>query len=182
MGSALNAAVFLDRDGVLTEAKVLDGVPQSPRLASELAILPEAGPACRALAEAGLRLVCVTNQPEIARKNLDPAELAVMNEILQRELGLDEVVVCPHDDPDGCDCRKPLPGMILDSAARLQIDLAASFTVGDRWRDVDAGKAAGTRTVFINRGYDEALGEEPDVTVGGVQEASEWIIEQIARR
>jgi D-glycero-D-manno-heptose 1,7-bisphosphate phosphatase len=178
----LTAAVFLDRDGVLSEAKVRDGVPQSPRLASELVILPEAGPACRALAAAGLKLVCVTNQPEIARKNLDPAELEAMNEILQRELGLDEVVVCPHDDGDGCDCRKPLPGMLLDAAQRLDLDLAASFTVGDRWRDVDAGRAAGTATVFIDRGYDEALGEKPDVIVGGIQEASEWIIEQIARR
>jgi D-glycero-D-manno-heptose 1,7-bisphosphate phosphatase len=178
----VNAAVFLDRDGVLTEARVLDGVPQSPRLASELMILPEAGAACRALATAGLKLVCVTNQPEIARKNLDPAELAAMNEILQRELGLDEVVVCPHDDADGCNCRKPLPGMIIQAAERLEIDLAASFTVGDRWRDVDAGKAAGTATVFIDRGYDEALRERPDVSVGGIQEASEWIIEQIAQR
>jgi D-glycero-D-manno-heptose 1,7-bisphosphate phosphatase len=137
----LSTAVFLDRDGVLTEARMLDGVPQSPRLASELVILPEAGPACRALAEAGLKLICITNQPEIARKHLDPAELEAMNEILQRELGLDEVVVCPHDDADRCDCRKPLPGMIIDSARRHGIDLASSFTVGDRWRDVDAGRS-----------------------------------------
>jgi D-glycero-D-manno-heptose 1,7-bisphosphate phosphatase len=178
----LSTAVFLDRDGVLTEARMLDGVPQSPRLASELVILPEAGPACRALAEAGLKLICITNQPEIARKHLDPAELEAMNEILQRELGLDEVVVCPHDDADRCDCRKPLPGMIIDSARRHGIDLASSFTVGDRWRDVDAGRSAGTLTVFIDRGYDEPLRERPDVTVGGIQEATEWIIEQIARR
>jgi D-glycero-D-manno-heptose 1,7-bisphosphate phosphatase len=178
----LNSAAFLDRDGVLTEAKVVDGIPRSPRLASELVILPEAGPACRALAEMGLKLVCVTNQPEIARKSLDPAEVEAMNEILQRELGLDEVVVCPHDDVDGCDCRKPLPGMIIDAARRLDVDLPSSFTVGDRWRDVNAGRSAGTLTVFIDRGYDEPLRERPDVTVGGIQEASEWITEQIARR
>jgi len=178
----LTSAVFLDRDGVLTEAAVLDGVPQSPRQASELVILPEAGPACRELAEAGLKLICVTNQPEIARKNLEPAELTAMNEILQRELRLDEVVVCPHEDADGCACRKPLPGMILDAARRHGIDLAGSFTVGDRWRDIDAGRAAGTLTIFIDRGYDEPLGERADVTVGGIQEATAWIIEQIARR
>lgn len=178
----MTAAVFLDRDGVLTEASIVDGVPQSPRLASEMRILPEAAPACEALRTVGLALICVTNQPEIARKNLDPAELGAMNEILRSALGLDEVVVCPHHDADRCDCRKPLPGMILDAATRLGIDLAASFTVGDRWRDVDAGSAAGTATVFIDRGYDEALREEPDVTVGGIEEASEWIIEQIARR
>jgi D-glycero-D-manno-heptose 1,7-bisphosphate phosphatase len=178
----LTAAVFLDRDGVLTEAPVLDGAPQSPRMASEMRILPEAGPACEALRTVGLALICVTNQPEIARKNLDPVELEAMNEILQRGLGLDEVIVCPHDDADGCDCRKPRPGMILDAARRHGIDLAASFTVGDRWRDVDAGRAAGTVTIFVDRGYDESLGERPDVVVGGIQEASEWIIEQIARR
>jgi D-glycero-D-manno-heptose 1,7-bisphosphate phosphatase len=178
----VKSAVFLDRDGVLTEASVVDGVPQSPRLASEMRILPEAAPACKALRTAGLTLVCVTNQPEIARKTLDPAELKTMNEILQRALGLDEVVVCPHDDGDRCDCRKPLPGMITAAAERHGINLAASFTVGDRWRDVDAGRAAGTATVFIDRGYDEALREEPDVVVGGIQEASEWIIERIAQR
>jgi D-glycero-D-manno-heptose 1,7-bisphosphate phosphatase len=175
-------AVFLDRDGVLTEAPIVDGVPQSPRLASEMRILPDAGPACEALRTVGLTLICVTNQPEIARKNLDPAELEAMNEILQVSLGLDDVVVCPHDDADGCDCRKPLPGMILDAARRHGIELAASFTVGDRWRDVDAGRAAGTVTIFIDRGYDEPLRERPDVTVGGIQEASAWIIEQTARR
>jgi D-glycero-D-manno-heptose 1,7-bisphosphate phosphatase len=178
----LSAAVFLDRDGVLTEAKVLDGVPQSPRRASEMRILPEAGPACEALRTVGLALVCVTNQPEIARKSLDPAELAAMNGILRDALGLDEVIVCPHDDADRCDCRKPLPGMILDAARRHGIDLASSFTVGDRWRDVDAGRAAGTMTIFVDRGYDETLRERPDVVVGGIQEASEWIIEQTARR
>jgi D-glycero-D-manno-heptose 1,7-bisphosphate phosphatase len=178
----VKSAVFLDRDGVLTEASVVDGVPQSPRLASEMRILPEAAPACEALRTAGLALVCVTNQPEIARKTLDPAELKTMNEILQRALGLDEVVVCPHDEGDRCDCRKPLPGMITAAAERHGINLAASFTVGDRWRDVDAGRAAGTATVFIDRGYDEALREEPDVVVGGIQEASEWIIERIAQR
>jgi D-glycero-D-manno-heptose 1,7-bisphosphate phosphatase len=178
----MTAAVFLDRDGVLTEAKVIDGVPRSPRLASELAILAEARPACRALADAGLLLICVTNQPEIARGGLDPAELEAMNERLQRELGLDEVIVCPHDDADACDCRKPKPGMILDAARRHGIDLGASFTVGDRWRDVDAGKAAGTLTIFVDRGYDESLSERPDVAVAGIREASEWIIDRIAQR
>ena len=175
----MRAAVFVDRDGVLTEASVVDGVPQSPRRAREMRILPDAAPACEALAAAGLTLICITNQPEIARKNLDPAELRRMNEILQGQLGLDEVVVCPHDDGDGCGCRKPLPGMIIEAARRHDIHLAASFTVGDRWRDVVAGRAAGTLTILVDRGYDEPLREMPDVTVGGIREAAAWIIEQI---
>jgi D-glycero-D-manno-heptose 1,7-bisphosphate phosphatase len=178
----LKSAVFLDRDGVLTEAAVVEGMPQSPSSASEMRILPDAPPACKALAAAGLTLICVTNQPEIARRNLDPAELEAMNEILQRELGLDDVVVCPHDDVDRCVCRKPRPGMIIDAARRHVLDLGASFTVGDRWRDVDAGRAAGTLTILVDRGYDEPLREMPDVQVGGIREAAEWIIDQRQRR
>jgi D-glycero-D-manno-heptose 1,7-bisphosphate phosphatase len=176
------AAVFLDRDGVLTEASVLDGVPQSPRLASEMVIDSKAPAACSALAEAGMRLVCITNQPEIARGNLDPAELEAMNERLRRELPLDAIMVCPHDDPDGCECRKPKPGMIFDAAERLSLDLASSFTVGDRWRDVEAGRSAGTKTVLIDRGYEVGLTTPPDHVVGDIEEASEWIIEQSERR
>ena len=150
-------AVFLDRDGVLTAPLLTpDGKPSSPALASEMEILPEAGPACRALAEAGFLRICVTNQPEIARGNLDPAELEQMNSILKRELDLDEVIFCPHDDADDCPCRKPKPGMILDAAERHGVDLLDSYTIGDRWRDIDAGNAAGTCAVFIDRGYDEA--------------------------
>jgi D-glycero-D-manno-heptose 1,7-bisphosphate phosphatase len=72
--------------------------------------------------------------------------------------------------------------MIEDAAGRRGIDLSASFTVGDRWRDIDAGRAAGTLTILVDRGYDEPLREMPDVTVGGIREAAEWIIEQIAPR
>lgn len=178
----MRRAVFLDRDGVLTAALVTaDGKPSSPALASEMEILAEAAPACHELADAGLMRICVTNQPEIARGHLDPAELETMNERLARELDLDEVIVCPHDDADGCECRKPKPGMILDAADRYGIDLATSFTVGDRWRDIDAGNAARTRTVFIERGYDERLKSSPDRVVGGIEEAAEWIIEQTHR-
>jgi D-glycero-D-manno-heptose 1,7-bisphosphate phosphatase len=177
--SAKARAVFLDRDGVLTEAAVRDGRPQSPRFADEMVVLDEAVGACRELERAGLLRICVTNQPEIARGGLEQAELDAMNERLRRELSLDAIVVCPHDDADGCDCRKPKPGMLLAAADRFGIDLSASFTVGDRWRDVDAGRSAGTRTVFIDRDYDEALSKRPDVVVRGIEEATRWIIRQI---
>ena len=177
--SDLRRAVFLDRDGVLTEAPVVDGHPGSPRLASEMVVFPEAVDACVELERARLLRIVVTNQPEIARGGLDPAELEAMNARLEHELSLDAIIVCPHDDADGCDCRKPKPGMLLAAADRFGIDLPASFTVGDRWRDIDAGRSAGTHTVFIDRGYDEALSGEPDATVGGIEEATRWIIRQI---
>jgi D-glycero-D-manno-heptose 1,7-bisphosphate phosphatase len=171
----VQAAVFLDRDGVLNRARVVDGVPRAAATLDELEILDEAREGCEELRAAGFLLICVTNQPEIARGGVDPAQVEAINDRLAAELRLDEVVVCPHDDADDCDCRKPKPGMLLDAALRHDIDLARSFTVGDRWRDVEAGRAAGTRVVFVDHGYDEELRSEPDVVVANLADAAEWI-------
>jgi D-glycero-D-manno-heptose 1,7-bisphosphate phosphatase len=176
--SPASRAVFLDRDGVLNEAHVVDGVPRPATTVDELRILPDAHSGCEVLREAGFLLVCVTNQPDIARGTLSRAAVDEINAALAAELGLDEVIVCPHDDADGCACRKPKPGMTLDAARRHDIDLVSSFTVGDRWRDVEAGRNAGTATVFVDRHYDELLPNPPDAVVGGLEEASEWIVEQ----
>jgi D-glycero-D-manno-heptose 1,7-bisphosphate phosphatase len=170
------AGVFLDRDGVLNAASVRDGRPHPPQTVADLSVLPGVPDACHAMAAAGLRLICITNQPDIARGTQDADVVATLNVRLQEALDLDEVVTCPHDDADGCECRKPKPGMILDAAERWGVDLARSVTVGDRWRDVEAGRSAGTRTVFIDRGYAERAPAQPDLTVADLQEAVPWII------
>jgi D-glycero-D-manno-heptose 1,7-bisphosphate phosphatase len=172
-------AVFLDRDGVLNEPALRAGRPYPPTGADTLRLLPGVREACRDLSAAGLKLVCVTNQPDIARGAQDAATVATMNAHLQKLLALDDVVTCPHDDADGCECRKPRPGMILAAAERLDLDLSRSVTVGDRWRDVEAGRGAGTLTVFIDRGYLEQEPEKPDLTVGELKEAVGWIIERL---
>lgn len=174
----MTRAVFLDRDGVLNEARVVDGVPRPAEGLDDLRILPDARAGCERLREAGFLLICVTNQPDIARGTLARAAVDEINALLASELGLDEVVVCPHDDADDCDCRKPKPGMTLRAARRHGIDLRRSFTVGDRWRDVEAGRNAGTATVFVDRHYDEPLPNPPDAVVGGLEEASQWIVER----
>lgn len=166
---------------MLNRARVVDGVPRAAATVDDLEILAEAREGCRVLRDAGFLLICVTNQPEIARGGIDPAQVEAINERLTAELELDEVVVCPHDDADDCDCRKPKPGMILDAAERHGIDLARSFTVGDRWRDVEAGHAAGTRVVFVDHGYDEALRSEPEVRVADLAEAAAWIRGEMGR-
>lgn len=170
--------VFLDRDGVLNEAVVRSGCPRPPATAAELRVLPGVRDACRELSSAGLTLVCVTNQPDIARGTQDQATVAAMNDRLRGQLGLDAVVVCPHDDEDGCGCRKPRPGMILDAARRLDLDVARSTTVGDRWRDIEAGRAAGTWTVLIDHGYMEREPDHPDLIVKSLKEAVAWIIDK----
>jgi len=171
-------AVFLDRDGVLNRPQVRAGRPYPPHTVSELRVLDGAAEACRTLSAAGLALVCITNQPDIARGTQDFATVAAINDRLRELLALDEVVVCPHDDQDDCECRKPLPGMILDTAQRLDLDVEHSVTVGDRWRDVEAGRAAGTWTVFIDCGYTERQPDNPDLIVNDLKEAVPWIIDK----
>ena len=170
------AAVFLDRDGVLVRAHVVDGVPHAIRAVAELELEPGAEEACRSLAAAGLPLVVVTNQPEIARGTLTRSAVDRIHARLRELLPLDEILVCPHDDADGCACRKPLPGMLLQAASRLGLDLEASTMVGDRWRDVGAGRAAGCATVLLGREYSEQVPDRPDVTVRDLGEAAAWIL------
>jgi D-glycero-D-manno-heptose 1,7-bisphosphate phosphatase len=171
-------AVFLDRDGVLVETSVRDGVPRPPTSVHELELLPGVEAACAGLREAGFLLIVVTNQPDVARGTLSREAVDEMHHALSQSLPLDDVAVCMHDDADGCDCRKPRPGMLLSAARRLDIDLATSFLVGDRWRDVEAAHRAGCRAVFVDRGYDEALTVQPDVAVRDLGEAAEWILQQ----
>ena len=168
-------AAFLDRDGTLNASVVVDGTPLPPASVEQLELLPGVARACAELSAAGIRLICITNQPDIARGTQDPSVVAALNARVQELLGLDEVVTCPHDDADACPCRKPRPGMILEAARRWDVDLARSVTVGDRWRDVEAGRSAGTRTVFIDQGYAERVPADPDLVVANLEEAVAWI-------
>jgi D-glycero-D-manno-heptose 1,7-bisphosphate phosphatase len=170
------SAVFLDRDGVLVETSVRDGVPQPARSVEELQILPGVEQACERLREAGFVLIVVTNQPDVARGTLTADAVEEMHRELRQRLPLDDVAVCFHDDADGCDCRKPQPGMVLAAAERWGIDLATSFLVGDRWRDVEAARRAGCCAIFVDRGYAETIASEPDARVRNLEEAAEWIL------
>lgn len=157
-------AVFLDRDGVLTEAAVASGVPRPAYTDAGLRIRPGVVAACRRLRKAGLLLVCITNQPDVARGTTPLIMVDAANADLQARLRLDAVMVCPHDDADLCDCRKPLPGMLLRAAEYFGIDLERSVMVGDRWRDIEAGRRAGCATIFIDNRYHERQPESPDIT------------------
>jgi D-glycero-D-manno-heptose 1,7-bisphosphate phosphatase len=169
-------AVFLDRDGVINQAVVVDGRPFSPQSLGELRLLPGVPEACARLKAAGFLLIVATNQPDIANRKTIRAGVDALNQALKEQLPLDDVFVCPHNDQDNCACRKPKPGMLIDAAARWDIDLAASFMVGDRWRDVDAGRAAGCRTVFVNHGYAERRPTQPDLVTASLLAATPSII------
>ena len=121
-------------------------------------------------------LVVVTNQPDVARGTTPRATIDAIHEALRQQLTLDAIYACFHDDADQCHCRKPAPGMLLDAARDLDLDLARSWMVGDRWRDIDAGRAAGCRTAWIDRGYAERAPTEFDVKVRSLGEAAAVIL------
>jgi D-glycero-D-manno-heptose 1,7-bisphosphate phosphatase len=170
-------AVFLDRDGVLNRALVREGKPYPPATAAELEILPEVPEALGRLKAAGYLLIVVTNQPDVARGTTARAAVDAINAVLTGALPLDEVRVCDHDDRPPCHCRKPRPGMLTDAARQHGIDLSRSWMVGDRWRDVAAGAAAGCRTVWIDREYWEKWqGPEPDFRVIDLAQGADVIL------
>ncbi|MGZ5065720.1 MAG: D-glycero-alpha-D-manno-heptose-1,7-bisphosphate 7-phosphatase [Usitatibacter sp.] len=170
-------AVFLDRDGVLNRAVLRGGKPYPPASADETEIVPGAADALARLKEAGYFLIVVSNQPDVARGTATRAQVEAINARLAQDLPIDRFIMCYHDSVDGCDCRKPRPGMLLAGAREFGIDLASSFMVGDRWRDVEAGAAAGCRTVFIDHGYDEKRPESCDYRVSSTSEAASAILD-----
>jgi D-sedoheptulose 7-phosphate isomerase len=177
----LQRAVFLDRDGVLNEVIVRDGKPYPPADAAWFHILPGTADALARLKERGYLLLVVTNQPDVARGSQKRDTVEEMSRRLRSELPLDDVLTCYHDDPDDCDCRKPRPGLIKRAAQQYEIDLGGSYMIGDRWRDIDAGANAGCKTILIDRGYKEqASASRPDVRVGSLQEAVDWILKTSA--
>ena len=176
-------AVFLDRDGVINRALIRGGMPYAPSSLAEFEFLPGVAEACAILKQAGFLLVVVTNQPDVGRGTMKPETVEAIHEQMRLALPLDRVEVCYHPgrNDSECDCRKPKPGMLLRAAREMNIDLAHSFMVGDRWRDIDAGHAAGVTTILIDYGYTEALREPPQHRVHSLREATTLILDLAGR-
>jgi D-glycero-D-manno-heptose 1,7-bisphosphate phosphatase len=183
IGAHLNrAAVFLDRDGVLNRAFVRDGIPHPPPSIAALEILPDVAEALRRLRAHGFPLIVITNQPDVARGTASRAQIEGIHRRLQAELDLDAIFTCFHDGGDGCGCRKPRPGLLLEAARSLGIDLSSSFMIGDRRPDMEAGRCVGCRTFFVDHGYGEPPPVDFDFRVGSLLEASTIILGQAASR
>jgi len=175
-------AVFLDRDGVLNAPVIRGGKPYPPDSLAALRILPGVDEALSRLRAAGYLNIVVTNQPDVAKGKQRVEVVEAMHDRLLRELPLDEVKVCYHSDDQGCECRKPKAGMLLQAAKDHDIDLPRSFLVGDRWRDVAAGQAAGCSCFFVDYGYDEKRPEGPYVPVKSLPEAVALILSRHSPR
>jgi D-glycero-D-manno-heptose 1,7-bisphosphate phosphatase len=181
--SLLRPAVFLDRDGTLNVQVVRDGKPYPPQTVGEFTLFSGATEACARLAAAGFVLVVATNQPDVGRGLQSQAVVEAMHNKLQDLIPqITRIEVCYAPGAGGAPDvpedprRKPNPGMILDAARALELDLSRSWMVGDRWRDVDCGQRAGVRTVFIDFGYAEELRAPPDCRVKSIGEAADTIL------
>jgi transaldolase len=171
-------AVFLDRDGVLNRAIVRDGRPYPPQSPEQVEILPGVRESLRRLKERGFILIVVSNQPDVARGTSSQSTVEAINSHLATTLPIDRFIMCYHDVEDACGCRKPLPGMLLEGALEFDVDLRKSYMVGDRWRDIEAGRAAGCTTFFVDYGYSEQRPKSCDNKVFSLAEASDIILAQ----
>ncbi len=171
-------AVFLDRDGVLNACLVRNGKPFPPKNVQEVVILPGVAEALRLLNEAGFLLVAASNQPDITHGILSQETLDAINRhLLDRLPWVKEVLVCGEAD-DACPRRKPNPGMLLEAAEKYAINLVESFMVGDRAKDIEAGRRAGCRTIFLDHSYAEKRPEPPaDYSTSSLLSAAQWILE-----
>jgi D-glycero-D-manno-heptose 1,7-bisphosphate phosphatase len=182
MSRPTHRAVFLDRDGVLNRTYLHeDGKTHPPNGPEETEILPGVPEACLDLRRAGFLLIVVTNQPDVARGTQRQPVVAAIHEKLRQKLSLDEIMVCYHDSADNCSCRKPKPGLLMQAAAVWGINLKSSFMVGDRGSDMEAGYAAGCKTVLIRSAplKSEKSGQrEPDFQADSLAEAAKWIVNE----
>ncbi len=174
-------AVFLDRDGVINANLERNGKQVAPTNLAEFRIFPGVGEAARRLKDAGFLLVIVTNQPDVANGITPRATMEAMHDQIRGQMPIDDIMICFHVDADQCACRKPKPGLLLDAAAKYGIDLHASYIVGDRWRDILAGQAAGCRTILVDHhGISQERPSTPDHTVTSLSEAATFILQRKA--
>lgn len=186
-------AAFVDRDGTLIEE-----VGYLSRI-DRIALFPWSVDAVRLLNRAGFVVVVVTNQAGVARGYFDEAFVRETHRVLGERVAagggrIDGFYFCPHY-PDGqveayrrrCECRKPKPGMLLQAASDLSLDLARSFLVGDRWLDIEAAHAAGARGVLVRTGYGAVdadqpkPGLEPALVAANLMDATSWLLREHAR-
>jgi D-glycero-D-manno-heptose 1,7-bisphosphate phosphatase len=178
----MRRGVFLDRDGTINRAFLRDGKSYPPASLAEFELLPGADIAIRRLRDAGLMIVVVTNQPDVATGKQSRAVVDSMSERLSELVPIDTIRACYHVEADGCECRKPKPGLLLQAAAELDIELGRSFMVGDRWRDIVAGQAAGCFSIMLKSGPDEGVAVAPDAVASSLLEAADIILDLDRKR
>lgn len=170
-----NKAIFIDRDGVINKVITRNEKPSSPWKLEEFEILPDVKECLEAFKRMGFLNIVFTNQPDISRGFLKMEDLEKMHKIILETLPVDEIKFCPHDNKDNCSCRKPKPGLILEAVKKWSIDLEKSYVVGDGWKDIGAGKAAGCKTFLLRREYNKDYQKDYDFEVDNLKKTVEII-------
>jgi D-glycero-D-manno-heptose 1,7-bisphosphate phosphatase len=176
----LQRAIFLDRDGVINRPIILHKKPYAPKFFNEFVLYPETIKTLRELKADGYVLIIVTNQPDVGHGLIKLSEITKMHQYLKRFVDIEKIQICTHKQDEDCLCRKPKPGMLLDAAKKMNIDLSNSWLIGDRIGDIQAGNQAGVNTIFIDRGYAETQGNIIKAhIVNSLQEAGNLILATI---
>lgn len=170
----MKRAIFLDRDGVINKVTLKEGKPFSPRRFEKFELFDGIREVLEKSKREGFLNIIITNQPDITRGLIKWETLEKMHKFIKENLPIDDIFVCPHDDIDNCQCRKPRPGMLLEAAKKWDIDLKDSFLIGDQWKDIETGKKAGCITILIDYLYNKEV--ESDFRVNNLHSAIEIIL------
>lgn len=163
-------AVFLDRDGVINKLVMRNGKAQAPYTLEEFDLYPGVEEACLKLKGLDYLMIIVTNQPDVARGWVKSESVEIINHRIKELLPIDDIKICFHTNDDCCQCRKPMPGMILEAATEWGIDLERSYMIGDRYGDISAGVKAGCRTILIGPGDNQGNHSSPDYKAASLLE------------
>ena len=176
MTRKLVPAVFLDRDGVLCRTFVRNAKPYAPTRLEDFKLMPYSHHSIFLLKKQGYMVLVITNQPDIGNGHITFEIVESMHNKIREKTMVDDFFLCPHRQDEGCECRKPKPGMLFAAAAKHEINLSKSFMIGDRWSDIEAGEKAGCRTIFIDRHYAEPRPINPEATVSSLRKAVKYIL------
>jgi D-glycero-D-manno-heptose 1,7-bisphosphate phosphatase len=147
--------------------------PSSPWLFEEFKLIPGIKKPLEELSNMGFLLFIISNQPDVARGNIKKDVIEKINKIIYYNYPIKEILICPHDDSQQCDCRKPKPGMIISLSKKWEIDIKKSYLIGDSWKDIEAGKKAGCKTILLDKNYNQSV--EADYRTDDLESAVEII-------
>ncbi len=162
--------LFLDRDGIINEIVMRDGTVSSPRTVAEFVLRPDFLEFYKRLESTSLTLFVVSNQPDVSRGFIAKDDLEQIVDSMKSRFKFTEILHCIHDDSDACDCRKPKPGMISGVLERYDLRADEAIIIGDSYKDILAGKAAGIGTVYLQQGHNDVGSCQPDYVVNKLTE------------
>lgn len=166
----IKTAVFFDRDGIINDIVMRDEKVSSPRKLQEFQIRSDFEQFYSYVARQTDLLFVVSNQPDIARKLMRSEDLDEMNALLLSRFSFKEILYCLHDDSHACQCRKPKPGMLLSAMSSYGIQADEAIIIGDSYKDILAGQAAGLKTIYRRDSYNASISCEPDFVVTKLME------------